>query len=327
MRTLVTGGGGFVGSHLVDALLERGADVRVLDNFSTGDRRNLVHVAGDVDIVEGDLRSFERVATAVAGCDAVFHQAALPSVPRSIQDPLTTSAVNVTGTLNLLLASRDAGVGRVVYASSSSVYGTTVAERKHEELPAAPLSPYGVSKYAGEANCRAFAQVYGLATVAIRYFNVFGPRQSPISEYAAVVPNFITAALLHESAIVHGDGLQSRDFTYVDNVVRANLLAAEATGVVGEVLNVATGVNHTILDLADAVGAIAGHPVALEHLPARRGDVRASLADVTKAERLLGYRPAVDFTEGLRRTYAAMAADDSLLGRVTEARRWTPVRR
>lgn len=322
MRALVTGGAGFVGSNLVDALLARGDDVRVLDNFSTGARSNLLHIAGAVEIVEGDLRSFERVATAVAGCDVVFHQAALPSVPRSVQDPLTTSAVNVTGTLNLLLAARDAGVGRVVYASSSSVYGATRADRKSEDLPVTPLSPYGVSKFAAEANCRAFWEVYGLETIAIRYFNVFGPRQNPVSEYAAAVPNFIAAALLDEAATVYGDGRQSRDFTFIDNVVEANLLAAATPGVGGEVVNVAMGETRTILDLARTVGEIAGHAVTLEHRDPRRGDVRSSLADVSKARRLLGYAPAVGFEEGLRRTFDHLANDPTLIARIHDARRW-----
>jgi nucleoside-diphosphate-sugar epimerase len=322
MRCLVTGGAGFIGSHVVDALLERGDEVRLLDNFATGDRRNLIHCAADVEILEGDLRSFERVAAAVRGCDTVFHQAALPSVPRSIQDPLTTSEVNVTGTLNLLLAARDAGVRRIVYASSSSVYGGLAEERKREDHPVSPLSPYGVSKYAAEANCRAFWHVYGLETVALRYFNVFGPRQNPVSEYAAVVPNFISASLLGERATVHGDGRQSRDFTYVANVVRGNLLAAAAEGVAGEVFNVAMGESRSVLDLADGVSALAGTPLALDHTEARLGDVRVSTADVGKARERLGYAPAVSFAEGLRATFESLASDDALLPRISEARRW-----
>jgi UDP-glucose 4-epimerase len=327
MRALVTGGAGFIGSHLVDALLERGDEVRVLDNFATGDRRNLVHCAAEVQIVEGDLRSFERVAAAVRGVDLVFHQAALPSVPRSVQDPLTTSEVNVTGTLNVLLAARDFDVQRVVHASSSSVYGAVEAESKHEDLPIAPLSPYAVSKFAGEGNCRAFFQVYGLQTVAIRYFNVFGPRQNPISEYAAVVPNFIAASLLDEPAVVHGDGLQSRDFTFVGNVVQANLLAAEAPDVAGEVINVAMGDSHTILDLARIVGELAGRPLKLHHDEARVGDVRQSLADISKARRLLGYEPSIGFSEGLERAFAYLSTDDSLVPRIQEARRWMALSR
>src|SRR3954467_14820574 len=258
-RVLVTGGAGFIGSHLVDALLERGDDVRVLDNFSTGDRRNLLHVAQHIEIVEGDLRSFERVLTAVQGCEVVFHQAALPSVPRSIQDPLSSSEVNVTGTLNVLLAARDAGVRRVVYASSSSVYGSTAPrEVKREDMPVAPLSPYGVAKFAGEAYCSSFHEVYGLETVSLRYFNVFGPRQSPISEYAAVIPNFFAAAFLAERPVVYGDGEQSRDFTYVDNVVSANLAAASALAAAGQVFNVACGATHSVNSLISHIARLVG---------------------------------------------------------------------
>lgn len=322
MRALVTGGGGFIGSHIVDALLKEGYAVRVLDNFSTGERRNLLHVAGDIEIVEGDLRSFERAHSAVKGCNLVFHQAALPSVPRSVADPLTTSEVNVTGTLNVLLAARDAEVDRVVYASSSSVYGSVKAERKHEDLPIAPMSPYAVAKYAGEANCRAFWEVYGLQTVAIRYFNVFGPRQSPVSEYAAVVPNFIVAALLSEQPTIHGDGLQSRDFTYVENVVRANLLAATAPEVAGEVFNVAMGQTHSLLDLLRAIESIAGVDLRPHHVDGRPGDVRMSMADTAKARERLGYEATVGFEDGLKRTFDALAGDESVLPRIQDARRW-----
>jgi nucleoside-diphosphate-sugar epimerase len=321
-RALVTGGGGFIGSHIVDALLRDGYEVRVLDNFATGERRNLLHVAGDVEIVEGDMRSFERAHFAVKGCDIVFHQAALPSVPRSVADPLTTSEVNITGTLNVLLAARDANVERVVYASSSSAYGAIEAEEKHEALPVAPMSPYAVAKYAGEANCHAFWRVYGLETVAIRYFNVFGPRQSPVSEYAAVIPNFIVAALLGEAVTIHGDGLQSRDFTYIDNVVQANLLAASAPDVAGEVFNVAMGDTHTLLDLLAEIEAIAGVEVERIHTEGRLGDVRMSLADISKARERLGYEPTVGFQEGLRRTYEALSHDESVVPRIQEARRW-----
>jgi UDP-glucose 4-epimerase len=322
MRALVTGGGGFIGSHIVDALLRDGHEVRVLDNFATGDRRNLLHVAGDVDIVEGDMRSFERALTAMQGVQLVFHQAALPSVPRSVADPLTTSEVNVTGTLNVLLAARDAGVERVVYASSSSVYGSVEAESKHEELPIAPMSPYAVAKYAGEANCRAFWKVYGLETVAIRYFNVFGPRQSPVSEYAAVIPNFIVAAILGEQPVIHGDGLQSRDFTYIDNVVQANLLAARTEGVAGEVFNVAMGQTHSLLDLLHAIESIAGVELNPRHVDGRAGDVRMSMADTTKARERLGYEPTIGFEEGLQRTFEALSSDESVLPRIQDARRW-----
>ena len=319
---LVTGGGGFIGSHLVDALLERGDDVRVLDNFSTGDRRNLLHVRHAVEIVEGDLRSYERAHAAVRGCELVFHQAALPSVPRSIQDPLTSNESNVTGTLNVLLASRDAGVRRVVYASSSSVYGAAAGEAKREDAAVAPLSPYGVSKHTGEAYCRAFFHSYGLETVALRYFNVFGPRQNPISEYAAVVPSFIVAALLRESPIVYGDGLQSRDFTYIDNVVQANLLAADADGAGGEAFNVGCGRATSVLSVLESIGALAGHDVQPDFRPPRVGEVRASQADIERARTRLGYDISVEVDEGLRRTFDYFAGDESLLPRVQERRSW-----
>jgi len=322
-RVLVTGGGGFIGSHLVDALLEAGHEVRVLDNFATGDRRNLLHVAGDVEIVEGDLRSFERTLRATRGCEVVFHQAALPSVPRSVQDPLTSSSVNVTGTLNVLLSARDTGARRVVFASSSSVYGGTPAEVKREDLPVAPLSPYGVSKYSGEAYCVSFANVYGLETVALRYFNVFGPRQSPISEYAAVIPAFFSSALLGEEPTIYGDGLQCRDFTYVENVVQANLLAAEADGVSGEVFNVGCGSRISVLQLLDAIAEIAaGEPIAARHAEARPGDVRVAIADISKAEERLGYTPAVDLAQGLARVHEYFLSNDTLLPQVHERRQW-----
>jgi UDP-glucose 4-epimerase len=319
---LVTGGAGFIGSHIVDALLERGDEVRILDNFATGDRRNVLHVARDVEIVEGDLRSFERVHTAVAGCDLIFHQAALPSVPRSVQDPLTSSEVNVTGTLNVLLAAREAGVRRVVGASSSSVYGAIVEPRKHELLPTVPLSPYAVSKLAAEANARACWQVYGLETVSLRYFNVFGPRQNPVSEYAAVVPNFIAAALLGERPRIYGDGLQSRDFTFVENVVAANLLASEVEDVGGEVFNIAMGETHTVLELWEEIAAISGVDIQPEFNDDRIGDVRNSMADIGKARVTLGYDPQVSFASGLQRTFKSMADDESLLPRVRAARQW-----
>jgi UDP-glucose 4-epimerase len=321
-RTLVTGGAGFIGSNLVDALLEQGHQVRVFDNFSTGERRNLMHVAGDIEIVEGDLRSFERALTAVRGCEVVLHQGALPSVPRSVQDPLTSNATNATGTLNVLLAARETEVRRVVYASSSSCYGLTPGTVKREDMAIAPMSPYGVSKYAGEAYCRSFSEVYGLETVALRYFNVFGPRQNPVSEYAAVVPNFIAAALLGEPATIYGDGEQARDFTYIDNVVAANLAAASVDGIGGETFNIAYGRRSTINELAELVGEIAATEMDIRHAPARPGDVRVSQADVTKARERLGYVPNVDLREGLRRTYEHMRSDPSLLPAIHERRRW-----
>src|ERR671937_158109 len=245
LKVLVTGGAGFIGSNLVRGLLERGDDVRVLDNFSTGNRANLADVAADVESVEGELRSYERVHAATRGVEIVFHQGALPSVPRSVQDPLTTSAVNVEGTLNVLLAARDEGVRRLVFASSSSIYGNSGALPRTETQKADPISPYAVSKIASEEFCTSFSRVYRIETVCLRYFNVFGPRQDPTSKYAAVVPRFISAILEGEPVPIHGDGNQSRDFTYVDNVVDANLLAADVEGVNGSALNIATGRSFT----------------------------------------------------------------------------------
>jgi len=312
-RVLVTGGGGFIGSNLVRALLERGDSVRVLDNFSTGNRRNLEDLGSEVEMVEGELRSYERVHAAVRGVEVVFHQGALPSVPRSVQDPLTTSAVNVEGTLNVLLAARDEGIRRVVFASSSSVYGNSGALPRVETASADPISPYAVSKLAAERYCVGFHAVYGLETVALRYFNVFGPGQDPLSQYAAVVPRFIFAAVEGRPMPIHGDGTQSRDFTYVANVVQANLLAADAPEAGGRVFNVATGRAASVDELADAIAALVGRPAEKEYLPTRAGDVRDSWADVSEARRVLGYEPTVGLEEGLRLTADAflerLAAD------------------
>jgi nucleoside-diphosphate-sugar epimerase len=309
MKALVTGGGGFIGSNVVRALLGRGDDVRVLDNFSTGSRTNLAGLEADVQLVEGDLRSYERVHAAVRGAEVVFHQGALPSVPRSVQDPLTTTAVNVEGTLNVLLAARDEGVRRIVNASSSSVYGNTGALPRVETQAPDPISPYAVAKLAAERFCTSFSRVYGMEIVSLRYFNVFGPHQDPTSQYAAVVPRFIRAIAGGEPVTIYGDGEQSRDFTFVDNVVAANLLAADAEGVGGEILNVATGSSVTVNALADAIGELLRKPVEKSYEPAREGDVLASWADVSEARRLLGFELQVDFEDGLRR------AADHLLGK------------
>jgi UDP-glucose 4-epimerase len=301
---LVTGGAGFIGSHIVQELVRRGERLRVLDNFSTGRRENIAPFLEHIELVEGDLRDLPTVRRAVEGVDYVLHQAALASVPRSVADPLASNSANVTGTLHLLVAARDAEVKRVVYASSSSAYGDSPTLPKQEDMPTAPKSPYAVSKLAGEHYCRAFTEVYGLETVSLRYFNVFGPRQDPASQYAAVVPLFITAMLQGEPPTVHGDGLQSRDFTYVANVVHANLLATTAPGVAGRVFNIACGQRYTLLDLIAILDEIVDAHVTPVHTDPRSGDVRHSLADVTAAQEALGYRAEVDFGEGLRRTVA-----------------------
>ena len=306
MRALVTGGAGFIGSHLAERLLEEGAEVRILDTFATGRRENIHRV--DVEVVEGDVRSYERAHHAMRGCDEVYHQAALPSVPRSIQDPLTTHEVNSTGTLNVLLAARDADVRRVVYASSSSVYGANEALPKREDQQPAPFSPYAVSKLAGEGFCRTFTHVYGLECVSLRYFNVFGPRQDPRSQYAAVIPNFISAALGRRRPVVYGDGEQTRDFTYIDNVVEANLLAMCSDAGGGQAFNVACGQAITLNAVLDALREISGETIEPDYQPGRPGEVRHSQAAIDGARDAFGYSPAVSFTEGLRRAFDAAAA-------------------
>jgi len=305
-RVLVTGGGGFIGSNLVHALLERGDAVRVLDNFATGNRRNLADIASEIEVVEGDLRSYERVHTAVRGMDIVFHQGALGSVPRSVQDPLTSTAVNVEGTLNVLLAARDEGVSRVVAASSSSVYGDGGTFPRVETQAPNPISPYAVAKLAAERFCVSFFRVYGLETVALRYFNVFGPRQDPTSQYAAVVPLFVRAIEEGRPITVYGSGEQSRDFTYVANVVAANIQAAEAEGAGGSVLNIAAGGSETVNTLAETIGRLLGLEVERAHEPSRPGDVEQSWADIGLARGLIGFEPHVGFEEGLRLTIASL---------------------
>lgn len=303
MLALVTGGAGFIGSHLVESLLGLGHRVRVLDNFATGRQGNLGELLGDVELLEGDIRSYERVATAVAGCEVVLHQAALPSVPRSIHDPLTTNDTNVSGTLNVLLAARDHGVRRVVCASSSSVYGATAgAAPRRETDPTVPISPYAISKLAAEHYARSFHSVFGLDTVALRYFNVFGPRQDPASQYSAVIPRFIDTALAGRSPVIFGDGEQSRDFTYVDNVVRANLLAIDAPGVAGGVYNVACGERVTVNRLVGELGDLLGFDVKPVYAAPRPGEVRHSTADLQRIRRELGYEPMVPLRAGLELT-------------------------
>lgn len=303
MRTfLVTGGAGFIGSHIVEALIRRGDRVRVLDNLCTGHRENLASFGADVEFIEGDVTDPTVTAQAVKGVDCVFHEAALASVPRSVERPMDTNFACVTGTLNLLDQSRRAGVRRVVYAASSSAYGDQPFSSKREiDLPA-PRSPYAAAKLAGELYCHAFFHTYGLETVCIRYFNVFGPRQDPNSPYSAVIPLFITAMLSGRRPLIYGDGTQSRDFTFVENVVRGNLLAADAQGAAGKTFNVATGRSVTLLNLLAALNKSLGMSVEPEFKPARVGDVRESLADITRAGQVLGYEPVVTLQEGLDRS-------------------------
>lgn len=302
MHVLVTGGAGFIGSNIVEELLLQGHSVRVLDNFATGLRANIAPFTDDIELIEGDVQSYERVHNAVRGVEVVLHQGALPSVPRSIQDPLTTNAVNITGTLNVLLASRDSDVRRVVYASSSSVYGESETLPKHEGMALEPLAPYAVAKLSGEYYCQAFARVYPIETVCLRYFNVFGPRQDPTSQYSAVIPNFIGKMLAGRQPTIHGDGTQSRDFTYVANIVDANIRAATAEDVCGEVFNVACGSAATLNQLVDELNTIIGTNIAPVYAERRLGDIRHSLADISKAKKMFDYEPTVGFSEGLRRT-------------------------
>jgi nucleoside-diphosphate-sugar epimerase len=304
-RILVTGGAGFIGSHLVERLLGSGHAVRILDNFSTGSRDNLPFAArydATLEVIEGDIRDRATVARAVTGVEVVFHQAAMRSVPRSVEDPLGANEHNVTGTLNVLESARRAGVRRVVYASSSSVYGDRPDLPKREDQPPAPISPYAVSKAAGEQYAAVWHRLFGVETVGLRYFNVFGPRQDPTSEYAAVIPRFILWGSRGEPLQVHGDGDQSRDFTYVDNVVEACLLAGQADRVGGEVFNVGCGVRISLLEIISRLESLLGRRLTRQHTPARAGDVRHTLADIDKAKRMLGYVPVVEFDEGFRRT-------------------------
>jgi len=304
-RVLVTGGAGFIGCNLVRALLERGDEVRVLDNFSTGNRANLVGL--DVEVVEGELRSYERVHNAVRGVEIVFHLGALGSVPRSVQDPLTSSAVNVEGTLNVLLAARDEGIRRVVYSSSSSVYGSQAELPVTEDLALDPISPYGVAKLAAERYCISFSRVYEqFESVVVRYFNVFGPRQSPFSQYAAVIPLFITAVAAGEPIRIEGDGEQRRDFTYVDNVVNGTIRAADVEGANGRIFNVAASSPASVNQVAETIEHILGKQAERVPAPRRAGDIRDSWADVTAAREVLGYEPTIGLEDGLRLTAEAL---------------------
>jgi UDP-glucose 4-epimerase len=301
---LITGGAGFIGSHLAGRLLRDGRRVRIFDNFSTGKRTNLAELRGEAEVIEGDLRDPAAVRRAMGGVELVFHQGALPSVPRSVHDPHTCNAVNVDGTLNVLLAARDAGARRVVVASSSSVYGNTPALPKVETMALWPRSPYAVSKLAAEQYAVIFPALYGLETVVLRYFNVFGPRQDPDSPYSGVIARFCTAAITGRPFTVHGDGRQTRDFSYVENVVMANLLAAVVPEASGEVFNIAGGQRTALLDVVAILNRLTGQELPVVHEPPRPGDIRDSLADIGRARRVLGYEPLVGVVDGLARTLA-----------------------
>jgi nucleoside-diphosphate-sugar epimerase len=301
-KHLVTGGAGFIGSHLVAFLLERNREVRVIDNFLTGKRENLAPFLKNIDFIEGDIRNFETCKKAVDGVEVVYHQAALPSVPRSVEDPLLTSEINVGGTLNLLVACKEKKVKKFIFASSSSVYGDDPHLPKQEGREGVPLSPYAASKWTGEKYCQVFSRTYGLATVCLRYFNIFGPRQDPHSQYAAVVPLFITRMLKGERPVIFGDGEQSRDFTYIENVVKANRLAAETEHLAGEALNIACGDRVTVNDLFERIRDLLHTDLSPVYEEPRAGDIAHSFADITTAGRILKYAPDVSFEEGLRKT-------------------------
>ncbi|MBP6821800.1 MAG: SDR family oxidoreductase [Acidobacteria bacterium] len=299
---LVTGGAGFIGSHIAEALVKRGERVRVFDNLMTGKRENLAHLAGKVEFIEADIRDYSSIRQALDGVSIVYHEAAIPSVPRSVAEPQLNHDANVNGTFNVLMAARDAGVKRVIFAASSSAYGDTEVLPKVETMLPNPLSPYAAAKLVGELYCQTFTQVYGLETVALRYFNVFGPRQDPTSPYSGVISKFVTSLLNNQAPTIFGDGEQSRDFTYIANVVDANLRAAEAPEAAGQVMNLGIGERITLNQLFDELQKIIGTTLKPRYEEARAGDVRHSLADIARAEKLLGYRPLVGLAEGLKHT-------------------------
>jgi len=303
-KVLITGGAGFIGSNLTEALLQRGHSVRVLDDFSTGKRENLMfdQAHPSLQIIEGDLRDLSTCQKAVQGMEYVFHEGALPSVQRSVEDPETSNAINVGGTLNILLAAREKGVKRVMYAASSSVYGDTPTLPKHEEMPPNPLSPYALQKYTGEQYCRLFYQLYGLETISLRYFNIFGPKQDPNSLYSAVIPKFIGALLQGHSPIIFGDGEQSRDFTYIENVVQANLLAMSTDHLHGETINIACGKRISLNQLVSVLKEILGSKQSPIYREPRIGDVKHSLADIHRGKEIINYEPKVGIEAGLRKT-------------------------
>lgn len=304
MKYLVTGGAGFIGSNIVSELLRQGQQVVVLDNFATGKRENILPLMKNPNLtmIEGDLRSFHIVRSAVKGVDYILHQGALPSVPRSINDPITSNDVNILGMLNILEAAKEFGVKRVITASSSSIYGNSETLPKVESMPVNPLSPYALTKYAQERYCQIFSQIYGLETVALRYFNVFGPNQDPTSQYSAVIPKFIKLIMADKEPVIYGDGSQSRDFTFVENNVWANIQACTAPKAAGEVINIACGERYTLIDLVNMINEILGKNIEPKFEKDRAGDVKHSLAGVDKAKDLLGYEVKVDFKWGLERT-------------------------
>ena len=299
---LVTGGAGFIGSHIVDALVKGGKKVRVIDNLSTGNAANLAHLINDIEFIEGDIRDANLLDKAMKGIDFCFHEAALPSVARSVEDPITVNQVNIDGTLNLLFAAKKNKVKRFIYASSSSAYGDSPSLPKKEDMKPHPLSPYAVSKLTGEYYCGVFYSVYGLETLCLRYFNVFGPRQDPNSQYAAVIPKFITCFFRNTSPQIYGDGTQSRDFTYIDNVVYANMLAIEAKSTSGQVLNIACGRRTSLNDLVELLKNLLSSKVSPDYAEPRAGDIKHSLADISKARYILGYSPKTSFEQGIKKT-------------------------
>lgn len=307
MKALITGGAGFIGSHIAQALCQRGAKVTVLDNLSLGQKHNLAWASeskADLEFVQGEVTDETLITKLVAGCDWVFHEAAMPSVPRSVQDPIGSNFHNTDGTLRMLVAARDAKVKRFLFASSSAIYGDVDAPSKHEQLPPSPLSPYALQKYTGERYCQLFHSLYGLPTVALRYFNVYGPRQAFDSPYSGVIAKFCTAMLKGETPVIYGDGQQSRDFTYIDNVVQANLMAADAPAekVAGGVFNAATGHSINLLDLVRDINDLTGQSLKPRFEPGRAGDVKSSLANNSAAEKAFGYKATVTWKEGLSKT-------------------------
>ncbi|BAC14038.1 UDP-glucose 4-epimerase (Vi polysaccharide biosynthesis) [Oceanobacillus iheyensis HTE831] len=301
-KYLVTGGAGFVGSNIVRKLISNGESVRLLDNFSTGNKNNIADINDQVEIISGDFTNKAVVKEAMKGVDIILHQGAIPSVPKSIDNPILSNYANVNGTLTLLNAAVEEGVSRFVYAASSSAYGNNKRLPKQEDMIANPMSPYAVSKYTGELYCKVFYEIYGLETISLRYFNVFGPRQNPHSKYAAVIPAFIESIIQNQSPIIYGDGTQSRDFTYIDNVVSANLLAATAKNLKGEVVNIGTGTQIQLNDLVDRINNILGKNISAIHTKDRAGDVKHSLADIQRAKDIINYEPITTFDDGLIKT-------------------------